>query len=92
MLASVLARLRSETGQFWLHLVGVVLEASSPREEVVRALVRFLEAATVADFPARVESESEERSWEGVWLPATTRQEGGEVEGHSRPEACRHRG
>jgi midasin len=55
LLASVLARLRSETGQFWLHLVGVVMEASSPREEVVRALVRFLEAATVADFPARLE-------------------------------------
>ena len=68
------------------------MEASSPREEVVRALVRFLEAATVADFPARLESESEERSWEGVWLPAAPRQEGGEVEGHSRPEACRHRG
>jgi midasin (ATPase involved in ribosome maturation) len=55
LLASVLARLREETGQFWLHLVGVVMEASSPREEVVRALVRFLEAATVADFPARLE-------------------------------------
>ena len=55
MLASVLARLREETGQFWLHLVGVVMEANSPREEVVRALVRFLEAATVADFQARLE-------------------------------------
>ena len=31
------------------------MEASSPREEVVRALVRFLEAATVADFPVRLE-------------------------------------
>ena len=42
-------------GQFWLHLVGVVMEASSPKEEVVRALFRFLEAATVADFQARLE-------------------------------------
>ena len=56
LLAGALARLRRQASVYWLHTVAVVLEPGSPREEVVRSLVRFLEAATLADFSSRLET------------------------------------
>lgn len=53
LLDSCLAKLRGEATQFWLHVVGVVMEASTRREEVVRSMIRFMEAASLADFSTR---------------------------------------
>ena len=50
-----LAGLRRETGEsYWLHVMAVVLEAKK-KTETVQALVRFVEAASLADFQTRLD-------------------------------------
>ena len=56
LLAATLARLRQKAASFWLHLADTAMDARSPREEVVRTVVRFMESATLADFATRLES------------------------------------
>ena len=56
LLAAALARLRRQAAAYWLHLADTVMDARSPREEVVRTVVRYMEAATLADFSTRLES------------------------------------
>ena len=55
MLGGALARLRDQATSYWLHLSSVALEPSSSKEEVVRSLIRFIEAATLAEFQPRLQ-------------------------------------
>ena len=50
-----LTGLRREAGEsFWLHVMGVVLEAKK-KKDTVQALVRFVESASLADFQTRLD-------------------------------------
>ena len=55
MLGGALARLREQATSYWLHLTSVALEPASSKEEVVRSLIRFIEAATLAEFQPRLQ-------------------------------------
>ena len=56
LLDTSLTELRDQTvSKFWLHVAGIVLERGNKKEEVVRSLVRFMEAGSVADFQARLD-------------------------------------
>ena len=55
MLGGALSRLRDQATSYWLHLSSVALEPSSSKEEVVRSLIRFIEAATLAEFQPRLQ-------------------------------------
>lgn len=41
--------------KFWLHVVGIVMEKRNKKEEVVRSLIRFMEAGSLGDFQARLD-------------------------------------
>ena len=55
MLGGALERLREKAADYWLHLCSVALERSSSKEEVVRSLIKFIEASTLADFHPRLQ-------------------------------------
>eukprot|EP00092_Neocalanus_flemingeri_P022654 GFUD01024574.1.p1 GENE.GFUD01024574.1~~GFUD01024574.1.p1 ORF type:complete len:2240 (+),score=854.36 GFUD01024574.1:478-6720(+) len=55
LLQNCLSRIRSQTANYWLHVVGVVMESGTKKEEVVRTLVRFMEAGSLADFQSRLD-------------------------------------
>ena len=54
ILAQSLETLRNASSEFWLHVMGVVLEAKN-KTETVRALIQFIEASSLADFKTRLE-------------------------------------
>ena len=41
--------------KFWLHVVGIVMEKRNKKEEVVRSLIRFMEAGSLNNFQARLD-------------------------------------
>ena len=56
LLETRLRGMRDQTvSKFWLHVTGIVLERGNKKEEVVRSLVRFMEAGSIADFQARLD-------------------------------------
>jgi len=55
LLQNCLTRVRNQTANYWLHVVGVVMESGTKKEEVVRSLVRFMEAGSLADFQSRLD-------------------------------------
>ena len=54
ILRQTLEALRAESCEFWLHVMGVVME-SRKKTDTVRALIQFVEAASIADFTTRLE-------------------------------------
>ena len=54
MLHQTLANMRKEAAEFWLHVMGVVLEARN-RTDTIRALIQFIEASSLADFQVRLD-------------------------------------
>ena len=46
--------MRTDSAQFWLHVMSVVLEARK-RTDTVRALIQFVEASSLADFQVRLD-------------------------------------
>ena len=51
-----LEKVRAQTtSKFWLHVVGIVMEKNKKKEDVVRSLIRFVEAGSIADFRARLD-------------------------------------
>jgi len=55
LLHKCLSRIRNQAANYWLHVVGVVMELGTRKEEVVRSLVRFMEAGSLADFQSRLD-------------------------------------
>ena len=54
ILAQSLETLRRESCEFWLHVMGVVLESKN-KTDTVRALIQFVEGSSLADFNTRME-------------------------------------
>ena len=54
LLIQSLENIRSQSSEFWLHVMGVVLEARN-KTDTVRALIQFVEASSLADFKTRLE-------------------------------------
>ena len=56
LLSDHLNKIRDETiAKFWLHVVSIVMEKNNKREDVVRSLIRFMEAGSISDFRARLD-------------------------------------
>ena len=56
LLSDHLNKTREETvAKFWLHVVSIVWEKRNKKEDVVRSLIRFMEAGSIADFRARLD-------------------------------------
>ena len=56
LLSDHLTKVREETiAKFWLHVVSIVMEKRNKKEDVVRSLIRFMEAASISDFSARLD-------------------------------------
>ena len=56
LLSDHLASVREQTvSKFWLHIIEIVFEKKARKEEVVRSLVRFMEAGSIGDFQARLD-------------------------------------
>ena len=56
LLSDHLNKVREETiAKFWLHVVSIVMEKRNKKEDVVRSLIRFMEAGSISDFRARLD-------------------------------------
>ena len=56
LLSDHLTKVREETiAKFWLHVVSIVMEKRNKKEDVVRSLIRFMEAGSISDFGARLD-------------------------------------
>ena len=56
LLGDHLSNVRDQTiAKYMLHVVGIVMEKSNKYEEVVRSLIRFMEAASIGDFQSRLD-------------------------------------